>query len=395
MVLRQRNTIYTQQVRKHVMTFSMMKSSRSAVSRTRSAMMVLAAVTVMAPLPALRAAGPQVPQDSIRIDRIKIKLIHAAEVSVREAGAIDSVSVQEGDRVKAGRILAILDNDQHVLNVSSAELNLQVAELRAEDDSALESAKAQLAEARSGRQLTEVSLEIAEKESSEDLLVQIASAETRLRQLELERAQGARKSFKGSISESQIDRLKTSVEKGNLEIQQARKDHDVKGLKTKAEVAALQQKSDEVRRFEALVVQGKQEQLVADLTRRLRHNELRTAEIGLERRNVRAPFEGTIVEVNAQPGEWVEKGAPVLRIIDLKTLRAEGLLSADKASQKLVGRQAAIRVNGKVLTGKVTFVSPEINSVKPEVRVFVEFKNADETVLPGMNGSLEIAPVQR
>lgn len=395
MVLRQRNTIYTQQVRKHVMTFSMMKSSRSAVSRTRSAMMVLAAVTVMAPLPALRAAGPQVPQDSIRIDRIKIKLIHAAEVSVREAGAIDSVSVQEGDRVKAGRILAILDNDQHALNVRSAELNLQVAELRAEDDSALESAKAQLAEARSGRQLTEVSLEIAEKESSEDLLVQIASAETRLRQLELERAQGARKSFKGSISESQIDRLKTSVEKGNLEIQQARKDHDVKGLKTKAEVAALQQKSDEVRRFEALVVQGKQEQLVADLTRRLRHNELRTAEIGLERRNVRAPFDGTIVEVNAQRGEWVEKGAPVLRIIDLKTLRAEGLLSADKASQKLVGRQAAIRVNGKVLTGKVTFVSPEINSVKPEVRVFVEFKNADETVLPGMNGSLEIAPVQR
>ena len=357
-----------------------------------AALLAIVLLTGLAPISSLTAAGPQ---DTIQIDSIKIKLVRSARISVREAGVIESVSVQEGTRVKAGQVLATLDNDQHALNVESAQLHLQVAELRAKDDSALESAKAQLSEARSGRQLSEVSLEIAEKESAEDLTGQIAIVETRLRQLELDRAKGARKSFKGSISESQIDRLATSVEKGNLEIRQAHKDHDVKQLKTKAEVAALQQKSDEVRRFQALVVQSQQDGLIADLTRRLRQNELRTAEIGLERRNVRAPFDGTIVEVEAQQGEWVEKGASVFRIIDLQTLRAEGLVPAGKASQTLVGRRASIRVNDEVLTGIVTFVSPEVNSVRPEVRVFVEFENQDKSVLPGMTGSLEITSVAR
>ena len=67
----------------------------------------------------------------------------------------------------------------------------------------------------------------------------------------------------------------------------------------------------------------------------------------------------------------------------------------DKASQKLVGRKASIRVHDEVLTGIVTFVSPEVNSVRPEVRVFVEFENQDKSVLPGMTGSLEITSVTR
>ena len=214
--------------------------------------------------------------------------------------------------------------------------------------------------------------------------------------MELVRAEDARKSFKGSISKSQIDRLKTSVEKGELEIRAAQNDHDVKQMKPDAERAALAQKEDEIRRFQALVKQGEKSLVVAQVSKEIRVNEVAVAELNLERRNLRAPFDGVIVEVNTSAGEWVEPGTTVARIVDLKTLRAEGFLPLQQASRDLVGRSVSLRMsNGSSaegITGRVVFVSPEVDPVNQQVRFHAEFDNSKGNVLPGMNGTLTIEP---
>ncbi|MEO2019758.1 MAG: HlyD family efflux transporter periplasmic adaptor subunit [Fuerstiella sp.] len=258
----------------------------------------------------------------------------------------------------------------------------------------MQTATAQLKETISSRRVKEVALKIAETEAETDIPVQIATADTKLRQLELQRAQNAKDSFDGSISESQIDRLKTALRKGELEILQAQTNHRINQLKPDAERAAIEQKSEEIVRYQTLVEQEQKNLMVAGINQQVHGNDVALAELALEHRNIRAPFDGVIVKVERHVGEWVEPGAPVGRVIDLKTLRAEGFLQAQQASGNLVGRSVTIELKfvrePVQLQGTVTFVSPEVDPVNQQVRFWAEFTNADMLALPGMNASMVI-----
>ncbi len=52
-------------------------------------------------------------------------------------------------------------------------------------------------------------------------------------------------------------------------------------------------------------------------------NALRRAEYNFENLTVRAPFDGVILEVNAQPGQFVSAGSTVARLVDLSALEVE------------------------------------------------------------------------
>ncbi len=360
----------------------------------RAMAMVVTLTYVIGELPRLAAQ-----ESGIRVPRITITLVNQCEIPAVDAGKLASIPIQEGQAVGNGEIVAVLENDQETLNLKAAELNLKVAQMKADDELGIQSAEAQLQEVRSGRLVKKVGLAIAEAEAESETAVLVAAADAKLRSMELERARSARDSFKGSISAAQLDRLQTAVEKGKLEIQQAKDEHRVRQLKPQAEQAAIQQTDEQVRRFEALVEQERKTVVVAGVNQEIHRNELAIAKLRLERRFIRAPFAGVIAELKRQPGEWVEPGAPVARMIDLKTLRAEGFLPADQAFENLVGRPVRIYLGtansgksivGNSIVGKVTFVSSEIDPVNMQVRFRAEFDNSEMNARPGMNGSLII-----
>jgi multidrug efflux pump subunit AcrA (membrane-fusion protein) len=330
----------------------------------------------------------------IQVPRVTITLVHQCDIPARDAGMLADITIREGQAVTKSTVVAILENEQQTLNLKAAELNVRVAEMKANNELAITAAKTQLQEAKSGRRVKEVGLEIATAEADSDIAMQVAAADTKLRELELERAENARESFKGSISASQLDRLKTAVEKGQLEIQQARDEHRVRKLKPQAEQAAIQQTDEQVRRYETLVQQEQKSLAVAKVTHEIHTNDLAMAQLKLEQRNIRAPFDGVIAKVERQVGEWVEPGAPVARIIGLKTLRAEGFLPAQQGLTELVGKPVRIQLSssspGEMIRGKVTFISSEIDPINMQVRFYAEFDNADLAALPGMSGSLII-----
>ncbi|MCP4171164.1 MAG: HlyD family efflux transporter periplasmic adaptor subunit, partial [Fuerstiella sp.] len=255
-------------------------------------------------------------------------------------------------------------------------------------------ATAQVKESVSSRRVKEVALKISETEAQTDVPVQVATAETKMLQLELQRAQNSKDAFDGSISASQIDRLKTAVRKGELEVIQAQTNHRIDQMKPDAERAAIEQKAEEIARYQTLVEQEQKNLTVAKINQQIHNNDVAIAELELEHRNIRAPFDGVVVKVEHHAGEWVEPGAPIGRVIDLKTLRAEGFLSAQQASANLVGRSVTIELKSVYdpvrLKGKVTFVSPQVDPVNQQVRFWAEFHNADMQALPGMNASLVI-----
>lgn len=333
-------------------------------------------------------------ESSIHVQQVTISLAREAELPARDAGTLFAIEVIEGQAVSTNDVIAVLENEEQLLQLQASKLNLQIASLKAEDELPVLSAKAQLREAQSAKTVKEVALKIAEAEAQSDSAVGIATAEVELREHELERAVAARSSFKGSISEAQIDRLKTSVAKGQLEIKQAQEALAVQRMKPAAERASLNQKLEEIARYNTVLQQEQKNQLIAGVNNQLQANAVEMAQLQLEQRNIRAPFDGVIAKIEKQAGEWVVPGAPVARIIDLKRLRAEGFLSASDGSVALVGKGVRIVVSSGgtdiALLGKVTFVSQEIDPINQQVRFWAEFDNSELQVLPGMIASLEI-----
>ena len=91
----------------------------------------------------------------------------------------------------------------------------------------------------------------------------------------------------------------------------------------------------------------------------------------------------------------MEAGHTVLRIVRINRLRAEGLLNARDLRGDLVGRRVTLNVtvpgSGETqFSGKVVFVSPEINPVSGQTKIWAEIENPDLLLRPGLNGSMAV-----
>jgi len=86
------------------------------------------------------------------------------------------------------------------------------------------------------------------------------------------------------------------------------------------------------------------------------------AQVALERCELRAPFGGTIGEVNVRKGELVTPGEPLITLGDLNTLRVETTdLDEIDVARVAVGQRALVTFDAlpeQVWSGHVTRVSP-------------------------------------
>jgi multidrug efflux pump subunit AcrA (membrane-fusion protein) len=186
--------------------------------------------------------------------------------------------------------------------------------------------------------------------------VEYAEKSLAVAEAELRRSQESIEQFAKSISQSQLDVEQLTVEKLALERKQA--EHELE--------------------LDRLALQLKEQELAA-------------AALKLEQHQVQAPFAGTVVLVRGRVGEWLEVGAEVVRLVAVDTLRAEGFLAVDDAAGDLVGREVVFRSeSGAVGKGRLRFVSPEMDAVTRQVRVWAELDNRAGKFRSGQQGTLEI-----
>jgi macrolide-specific efflux system membrane fusion protein len=83
----------------------------------------------------------------------------------------------------------------------------------------------------------------------------------------------------------------------------------------------------------------------------------------------------------------------VLRLIQLDRLRVEGFVSADQAVLMAPGQRVQIVFPGNVVepvSGEITFVSPEVEPVNQQVRIWAEFDNPKKRIRPGLVTTMEV-----
>jgi RND family efflux transporter MFP subunit len=112
-----------------------------------------------------------------------------------------------------------------------------------------------------------------------------------------------------------------------------------------------------------------------------------TARQQLERTQVRAPFDGIVSERKVSAGDTAQLGKELLQVIDPRSLRLAGLVSADSIGEVKVGQRVAFRVHGfadQEFLGAIARINPAANATTRQVEVLVSF--ADQTQRPEVSG---------
>jgi membrane fusion protein (multidrug efflux system) len=112
-----------------------------------------------------------------------------------------------------------------------------------------------------------------------------------------------------------------------------------------------------------------------------------TARQQLRRTEVRAPFDGVLSERKVSAGDTVQVGRELVKVIDPRSMRFEGLVSADRMHEVKTGQKVDFRVNGYPQTefaGVVKRVDATANAVTRQVEVLVGF--ADAAAAPRVAG---------
>jgi multidrug efflux pump subunit AcrA (membrane-fusion protein) len=178
-----------------------------------------------------------------------------------------------------------------------------------------------------------------------DVDVRYAQKAQAVSQKAYEKAEQSHKAVQGSVTDVERDRLRLEWEKSGLQIEQAQL-----------------------------------ERQLADLAAKVKEAEVETAEIEIRRRQVTAPLDGEVVDVQGNQGEWMQVGAPLAHIVRTDKLRVEGYVDAGKWDPEQVrGRPVTVVVplaNGRSETfeGRISFVSPLVES-GGDYRVFAEVAN--------------------
>ncbi|MCA9080008.1 MAG: efflux RND transporter periplasmic adaptor subunit [Planctomycetaceae bacterium] len=267
--------------------------------------------------------------DPIVVRGAAVSLRDDIEVACEDVGLLREVHVRPGDEVVAGQLLARLDTEEAQLLLRRVEAELSIAATAAKND----------------------------------LAVQLANKNHQVAAAELRRAEETNEKYPGTVSATELDRLRLTVDRTQLEIKQAEQE--------------LLQKRQHVELLEA----------DRDLAR---HK--------LSRREIQAPASGRVTRVDADAGEQLQPGQSLCRIVNLRQVWVQGFV-AGEFGRTLDGCRAVVTVVRRdvpiELAGVVRFLDPDVNPVNGMARLWVLVDNVDEQLTPGESVELRVLPDDR
>jgi RND family efflux transporter MFP subunit len=218
-------------------------------------------------------------------------------------------------------------------------------------------------EARLMQERAVIELKTAARKASDDVLVRSAQKSLAFAQADLSRLRRADEELPRSVSQTQLEQTQLQADQAEFELEKARRELEL-----------------------------------AKWSQQLKKNELLLAERNLRSRQILSPISGLVVDVKRRPGEWVEPGDTVMRIVRIDRLRAEGLVLAAEMKGIVAGAAATVTVDlpeirDNQFAGEVVFVSPEISAVNGRFRVWADVDNRQGLLKPGLRATLAITPV--
>ena len=296
--------------------------------------------TTPVPLVYVQATHPEQGSisEQINADATLAPLAQAA-ISPKVTAPVKKFYVQRGARVKAGQLLATLENTD--LAAAALDNKGSYDAAQATYDSAT---RATVPE-----DYTKANLDFAQAKANLDLAQSIATARTALF------AQGA-------IPGRDLDTAKAALVQAQAAYDIAKQHLDsVKGFSNKDALASA----------EGTLTSAKGKYLGA--AAQLSYTE------------IRSPIDGFVTDRSLFAGETVAAGAPLLTVMDTSALIAKLHISQVLAQQLTIGAPATITVPGvaESVPAKVSLISPALDPGSTTVEVWLRVENPKATLKPG------------
>ena len=275
-----------------------------------------------------------------------------AQLSFKIPGRLVERTVDEGDRVSRGRLIARLDDQEIVRQIDVRRAEVDVA-------------RAALAELEAGSRPQEI--------AAAEATLRSAEADRDRARLEYERQRELRRTE--AVAQRELDNA------------------DAQFRVAEARVAESAQRL-------SLLREGARAETIAQGRARVAQSRaaLALAEVQLDNTHLSAPFDGVVLEKHAEPGEFLGMGAPVVTVADTFHVWLRAYLNQTDLGRVQLGQEVGVRTDsfpGKSYRGRLSFISSEaeftpktVQTTKERVtlvfRIKIDLDNISGELKPGM-----------
>ncbi len=332
-------------------------------------------------------------------------------VAAKTSGRIREIHVREGDTVKAGDVIAILDDEQAAAREQQARAAAQEAETR------ITRSKEQVGVLTEQLKQARFTVEQARLDAQgrvHQAEAQVATAEANLSQAragyeqaryDLEKFTRLAKS--GDVSDRQREQARTTSEAQAAVVESTRK--QVAATRGALTAARANLENPPIRSSQANAVQKQITQAQSDVAAAQSDAERASAQLKEAQANradltIIAPFDGTIATRAAEPGEVVAPGTPIVTMLDLGKVYLRGFVPEGDIGRVKLGQAARVYLDSNPtspIDAVISRIDPEASftpentyfrndRVKQVVGVKLLIKNPTGAAKPGMPADGEI-----
>jgi len=332
-------------------------------------------------------------------------------VAPKTEGRILEVRVREGDSVKAGDVIAVLDDAQVRDRETAARAALTAAE------SGVKSAQDQIAILQ--QQLQQNQLLVSQAKLDADGRVRQAESDVAAAQSDLAQQQAAydlalfdkdaytKLAASGAVSERQGKQAVATADQDAAAVAAARRRLDAaQGALTTAQANLANQGIHEtqVTGVEKQMAQQQAQIATANASAQQARAQLAEAQANRQDLTVTAPFDGTVLTRAAEPGEVVQAGTAIITLLDLTKVYLRGFVPEGEIGKVAVGQAARIYLDSnpkQAINAYVSRIDPEAtftpentyfrdDRVKQVVGLKLQLKDGFGFSKPGMPADGEI-----
>jgi HlyD family secretion protein len=377
--------------------------------RTMVLLIVLAVVVVAVFVWRAFFAVPSIP-DSIVALSGRIEGDDSA-VAPKTAGRILEVRVREGDTVKAGSVIAVLDDEQVRAREQAAREALAEAAANARSASdQIAILKEQLQQNRllTGQAKLDADGRVSEAEANlaaaqSDLAQQKAAYELAL----FDKDAYTRLAKSGAVSERQGKQAEATADQDAAIVAATqRRVEAAQGALTiaQANLANPGIRGSQVTAVQQQIVQQEAQIASINASAARARDQLTEAEEDRQDLTVTAPFDGTVMTRAAEPGEVVQAGTAIVTLLDLSQVYLRGFIPEGEIGKVAIGQPAHIFLDSnpkQPLNAYVLRIDPQAtftpentyfrnDRVKQVVGVKLQLKEGIGFAKPGMPADGEI-----
>jgi len=332
-------------------------------------------------------------------------------VAAKTSGRIREIHVREGDSVKAGDVIAILDDEQAVAREQQARAAAQAAETRVTHSreqvgvltEQLKQARFTVEQARLDAQgrVRQAEAQVATAEAN------LSQAQAGYEQARYDLEKFTRLAKSGDVSDRQREQARTNAEAQAAVVESTKKQvAAARGALTAAR-ANLENppiRSSQANAAEKQIVQSQSDVAAAQSDAERASAQLKEAQANRADLTIIAPFDGTIATRAAEPGEVVAPGTPIVTMLDLGKVYLRGFVAEGDIGRVKLGQAARVYLDSNPrspIDAVVSRIDPEASftpentyfrsdRVKQVVGVKLLIKDPTGAAKPGMAADGEI-----